>query len=77
MTKDAFEQDNDTWTPLGLAAARVLANCTDEEPNGSDDKAPEENTDRQREHERAVEIGLRRIETFERTYRVSQNRTRR
>jgi hypothetical protein len=74
--------DNDNelfpFTTLGAATLNVvrwLEKDRDQEPSGGSDKAPENEADRQREHERAVEAGLRRIRLFEDRY--SRDRARR
>lgn len=65
-----FDNDNDELSFITLGAAtlnvvRYLEKDRGQEPNGEADKPPEDERDRQREHERAVEAGIRRIERFE------------
>ena len=78
MTKDELEQDNDpfTFTTLGAATLNVvrwLEKDRDQAPDREADKTPEKEAERQREHDRAVESGMRQIERFERRY--LRNRT--
>lgn len=79
MTKDAFEQDNEqlSFITIGLAVRNVMSYLEprkEKQPDGEAEQAPDGETDRKREHERAVEVGVRRIERFEMRYRRDATR---
>jgi hypothetical protein len=69
MTK-AFQNDNDTWQPLSLAAGRLLLKLEEQKEAESEWNAPgyKKEEDKAREHAKAVNDGLKRIATFERRY---------
>jgi hypothetical protein len=68
MDKVINVNDNDTWTPIGWQAARVLAKITEEQEEHRDSKPNADRTDEQkREGERRdILYRLREIEAFER-----------
>jgi hypothetical protein len=68
MTKDALEQDNDTWQPISLAAGRVLQRLEEQRSDDEKERKPEKTIEQQREHERFVETRLIEIDRFERRY---------
>ena len=72
------DNDNELFSFVTLAAAtanvvRYLEKDRGQEPDGSADKAPEDERDRQREQQRFVETRLREIDRFERRYRDNRS----
>jgi hypothetical protein len=57
--------DNSTWTTLGLHALRLTERLEEQRPEDERETKPEKTVEQQREHERFIEAGLRRIERFE------------
>jgi hypothetical protein len=75
MTKDVLTQDNEpfTFTTLGAATLNVVRWLENPKEHGPDRKrqAPENDNERDkaRDHDKAVNEGMRQIERFESPYR--------
>jgi len=62
--------DNDTWTRLGLAAARVLETCEKQKEDAQRKAEQSGDTEQKREEQRAyIEQRLRDIAKFEESFR--------
>jgi hypothetical protein len=60
------DNENDTWTALGLAAARVLEACKHQKENGERDAGRgDKDEEKAKQHREAVEHGLNHIAAFE------------
>jgi len=71
MKQLTHDNENDTWSTLGLAAARVLVKLGDEKQKDSERNAQRDHAADEKESNKrkAIEDGLRRIQLFEDSYR--------
>ncbi|OAF05439.1 hypothetical protein AYJ54_00605 [Bradyrhizobium centrolobii] len=78
MAKEALIQDNDVWSPIGLAAARVLEACEEQKKDSERDTSRQRTEKEKTEDERRyIDQRLRDIERFEQLYRTAIKGSRR
>jgi hypothetical protein len=66
MTKDELEQDNDTWSTLGLAAARVLGKLGEQKKDSEDERSSSvDDQQRALDEDEFLKSGMERIRRFE------------